>query len=281
MRRLANLPVFYAIALLLSPLLAVGQDAPAAKSIEAEPENKEQIEAALKLTREAAKQYVIEIGRKADRAALLQEPVLRWSNPNVGEVHGNVFLWTVRNRPVAVGSLFKWFSPHKHSSHELHSLAEDRLTAAYQGKPVWTVASPALQFIPIQNAETPAPTAARRLSQMRQLTRRFTGYETTREGEEYEIRLLPQPIYRYESPQDGVLDGGLFAYVLGTDPEILLLMEARGEKEPRWHFAAARMQNCAVWLNLDGQQAWRAEQLEWSVAFDHLQAYTLFDTPGK
>jgi hypothetical protein len=77
-----------------------------------------------------------------------------------------------------------------------------------------------------------------------------------------------------------VLDGGVFAFVQGTDPEILLSIEAAG-KEPQWRFAAARMQNCAVWVNLDGRPVWRAEQLEWAKAFDHTQPYTLFDTPGE
>ena len=76
-------------------------------------------------------------------------------------------------------------------------------------------------------------------------------------------------------------DGGLFAFVQGTDPEVLLLIEARGGKGPGWHFAAARMQNSALQLKLDGREVWAVEKLEWSVAFDHSQPYTLFDTPGK
>jgi len=78
-----------------------------------------------------------------------------------------------------------------------------------------------------------------------------------------------------------VLDGGLFALVQGNDPDILFLLEARGEKERTWHFAAARMQNCALAVQFDGREVWSVPQLEWSVAFDHGQPYTLFDTPGK
>ena len=51
-----------------------------------------------------------------------------------------------------------------------------------------------------------------------------------------ELRLLPQPIYRYESEDPKLLDGGVFAFVQGTDPEVLLLLEA------------ARKAGDAVWM---------------------------------
>ena len=38
---------------------------------------------------------------------------------------------------------------------------------------------------------------------------------------------LSQPLYRYGGDDSGVLDGGLFVFVQGTDPEVFLLIEAR------------------------------------------------------
>jgi hypothetical protein len=247
-------------------------------------DDKEQIEAALKLTRVAAGKYRFEVGGEdAPATKLLPEPVLRWSNPNVGEIHGNVFLWTQNSRPVAIGSLFKWFSPHKHTSHEFQSLSESSLAASYDGKKVWATKAAGVKFTPLDKVEPPAETAARRLVQMRQIMKRFRGDETTREGEDYELRLLPQPIYRYEAAKDDVIDGGMFAHVQGTDPEIIVLLEARPgpDKKPRWEFAAGRMQNIVLRLKFDDREVWSVPQLEWSVAFDHGQPYTLFDTPGK
>ena len=57
--------------------------------------------------------------------------------------------------------------------------------------------------------------------------------------------LLPQPLYRYESTDPDLLDGALFTYVTsaGTDPEALLLIEARKPSpndSPIWHYAIAR-----------------------------------------
>ena len=41
-----------------------------------------------------------------------------------------------------------------------------------------------------------------------------------------ELRLLPKPLYRYEPKAGPVIDGAVFAFVMGTDPESLLLIEA-------------------------------------------------------
>jgi hypothetical protein len=269
------------------------------KAANAEPgaDEKERIEAALTLTREAAQQYkIVRKGSDEAPAYLRSEPVLRWSNPAVGEIHGNVFLWTAPDpnrtnqakddrspagRPVAVGSLFKWFSPHTHSSHEFQSLSETPLSAAYDGRTVWTTKESGVTFLPLAEAGVPAATPARRLNQMRDLAKRFGGHMTTRQGDERELRLLPQPIYRYDEADGPLVAGGIFAFVEGTDPEILLLLEVRGDDSPRWHFAGARMQNVALSLAFDGRQVWDVAELEWSVAFDHTQPYTLFDTPGK
>src|SRR5262249_20047282 len=103
------------------------------------PASKENIEAALKLTLAAAAEYEIVVGNdEKDKALeLRREPVLKWSNPTQGDVHGNVFLWTRDDRPLVVGSLFKWFSPHTYMAHEFHSLAEEPLRAKFHGKDVW------------------------------------------------------------------------------------------------------------------------------------------------
>lgn len=279
--RIRSLMLLVVVALLASPAAAQNKATGDKPSPPADPVQKERIEAALKLTTDAAGKYEIKIGdTEPVQAELITEPVLRWSNPNVGEIHGNVFLWTAGQRPVAIGSLFKWFSPHTHTSHEFMSLTEQKLTAAYDEKEVWVTKQPGLAFVPLKGAEAPADSVTRRLAQMRQLARRFTGHETTREGENHELRLLSQPIYRYEAPKEKVVSGGVFSFVMGTDPEIVLLLEARGQK-PAWQFAAARLQNCGMQLKFDGKEIWSVPQLEWKLAFDHSQPYTLFDTPGK
>ena len=71
------------------------------------------------------------------------------------------------------------------------------------------------------------------------------------------LRLLAQPIYRYENTKGDLIDGGFFAFVQGTDPEVFLLIEAR--RPPgctRVAFGATRMHGIYLRLNRGGREVW-------------------------
>src|SRR5262245_25516107 len=125
----------------------------AQKPAEPQPANKENIEAALKLTLAAAAEYEFRVGEDAKPLELQKEPVLKWSNPDRGEVHGNVFVWSRDGRPLMVGSLFKWFTPHTHMSHEFQSLADEPLAAAFHGKAVWKADESGVRFADVPKAD--------------------------------------------------------------------------------------------------------------------------------
>jgi hypothetical protein len=240
--------------------------------------NKELIDAAHKLTTAEAGKYHFTL-QDAPRSSpkLRAEPVLRWSNPAVGEVHGNVFLWTIGERPVVIGSLFKWFTPHTHMSHEFHSLAEAPLVGRYDGADAWTAAEPGVKFVPLPVAPPPAGTAPQRLLQMKRLVKDFAATKTERDGSKQELRLLTQPIYRYAAPDNQIADGSLFVMVQGTDPEIFLLLEARGAAgKETWYFAPARMNSVQFELRYQDREVWRAETLASRDVYGHAQPYTSF-----
>jgi hypothetical protein len=269
-KAVAVVSVYLAVALLLTAAQLPAQEPPAA--------DKERIEAALKLTTaEAAKySFVLEDANRPD-PELVAEPVLKWSNPAAGEIHGNVFLWTSRGRPVVVGALFKWFTPHTHMSHEFHSLAETPLAGRYDQREVWKSSEAGVTFAPLAAAPPPAETPAQRLIQMRRLARELTAIKRDREGSVGELRLLTQPVYRYADPAGGVIDGALFAFVQGTDPEVFVLFEARSEGgTPRWTFAAARMNSVAFTLRHGEREVWKVDVLPWADVQSHRQVYTTF-----
>jgi hypothetical protein len=242
------------------------------------PVNKELIEAALKLTQSAAVKYEITLAEEGKPVATLRkDPVLKWSNPSVGEIHGNVFLWTVDNRPAAVGSLFKWFTPHTHMSHEFHSLSEVPLAANYEEREVWRPQKGGVTFAPVPRAARPADTATRRLLQMREIAKGFSATKTERDGNQQELRLLPQPVYRYAAANQKIIDGALFVLVQGTDPEVFVLLEARGEPESaQWMLAAARMNSVGFDLRYHDATIWTAEIMPWKDVGSHAEPYTTF-----
>jgi hypothetical protein len=270
--------LWLAVAVLAAGSLVLAQASSRAEKPDEIPANQENIEAALKLTQAAAAEYEMRVEGDDKPLALRREPVLRWSNPARGEVHGNVFLWTRDNRHMVVGSLFKWFSPHTHMSHEFQSLAEKPLRAAFHGKPVWETSEAGLRFVDVPGAAAPADNEGQRLLQLKQLAKDFAGSKKERDSDQEELRLLPQPIHRYADPKYGVINGALFAFVQGTDPEIFLLIEARGKDaaSARWQFAATRMNSVELRLRHRGRQVWAVDILPWAKVYDHENVYTSF-----
>jgi hypothetical protein len=253
-------------------LVANGQEPPGDA-----PVNREQIEAALKLTADAAGKYEFQVADGDDKPALIPKPILRWSNPVVGEIHGNVFLWTAGGRPAVVGSLFKWFTPHTHMSHEFHSLCEAPLAGKYEGTEVWRTSVGGVRFLPLDEAPAPAATAPQRLLQVRRLASEFSVTKNERDGSRQELRLLSQPVYRYSAPEKQIHDGALFVFVQGTDPEVFLLLEARGQSDaPEWSFAAARMNSVGFQVRRHDQEVWSVEIMPWRDIGSHAEIYTTF-----
>ncbi len=243
------------------------------------PANPENIDAALKLTLAAAAEYEFRVGKDEKPLQLQREPALRWSNPDRGEVHGNIFLWTRDGRPLMAGSLFKWFTPWTHMAHEFHSLAEEPFEAKFHGKPVWKTSEAGLRFVDLPGAGPPAGNDAQRLLQMKQLARDFTATKTERdENVVVELRLLPQPVSRYSAAKEGIASGGMFALVHGTDPEVFLLIEARGKDAAsvRWQYGVVRMSSSKLQLRHREKQVWIVEVLPWADVTSHKLAYTSF-----
>jgi hypothetical protein len=132
--------------------------------------------------------------------------------------------------------------------------------------------------VDVPNAPAPAANETQRALQMKQLAAEFTGRKKERDGSEAELRLLPQPIYRYDAPKQGIVTGALFTFVQGTDPDIFLLIEARGKDVAgaRWQFAATRMNGVELRLRHRDQQVWAAEILPWAEIHDRKRPYTVF-----
>jgi hypothetical protein len=230
----------------------------------------------LELAKAEATAYKLE-DANGDRLTLQPEPILTWSNPVVGSIQGDVFVWTSKGRPEVVASFYKWYAPFTHRTNEFVSLASGSVAATREGDKVWAPSKAGVESKPIPEAPIPAKNPAQRLRQIRALALEFSANETDRKGVEREIRLLPQPIYRYENTQGDLIDGALFAFALGTDPEALLMIEARMvEGNPRWHYSLARMNSIAMKASYKGREVWNLPTLTYSSTGIRSEPYTSF-----
>jgi hypothetical protein len=122
---------------------------------------------------------------------------------------------------------------------------------------VWHPSKPGLEFKPLPDAPKPAETEAQRARQMHALSQGFRASDNFKTRGWSELRILPKPIARYGKAGTELIDGSLFAFVLGTDPEVLLFLEARkGENGPEWQYALAPMTVYAVKSTLQGKPVW-------------------------
>jgi hypothetical protein len=213
-------------------------------------------------TSDAASFSIFRDVERTQNLELKREPVYRWTNPTrVGGQTGEVFVWTFRGRPEVVGSIFS--HPAENSQrlicHELHSLSLAVLVVDRKATEQWAPQAPGVDLKAVDGAPTPAGTPALRLAQLRSLAREFTGKSMSEQNQTWELRLLPQPLYRYETTDPDILDGALFTLVssAGTDPEIILVLEARKVKSDfMWVFGAARFSDMNLWLNHKNHEVW-------------------------
>jgi hypothetical protein len=252
------------LALAAQGMVAAGGDEPPPRL---DPAARVKHERLLEIYREDAAGYTIyrDAGR-TEKVELRTDPVYVWTNPLVGKGQdGAVFVWTCRGRAEVIGCVFS--SPAtgpKVLTHELHSLATTVLDVTHEGSDrEWKPQAPGITLSPIAGAPSPAPSPGRRLAQMRALTNELSAHTEDPKGQQWQLRLLPQPLYRYESTDPDVLDGALFSFVssAGTDPEILLVIEARrgpGGTDPTWRYALARFSFHSLAVRHKGEEIWTA-----------------------
>jgi hypothetical protein len=206
--------------------------------------------------------WKITMGERAAPLKLNSNSVLRWTNPATGRMHGEIYVWTAAGRPEAVMSLFKAWEPAWGFCGEMQSLSLIEIAARRDQAVVWKSDKPGITFKDVPDAPSIADAAPRRLQQMRAMSQDFSAvmidYRNNSEGERQSLRLLTQPVHRYSSPGADVVDGAIFGFVLGTDAEVLLLLEARGAKDaPRWQYAVARLNNDELAAFFKEQEVWR------------------------
>jgi hypothetical protein len=242
----------------MSPLRA--DPPPAARTREVNAER-------LKIMKESVQAYQLTRTGETESALKLQpEPAFRLGKQGDGVVlEGAIFLWTDEvGRPGAAAQVFLVQSAGRTEGqwrHEFTSLQTGPFRALQAGKPRWLPMMPGVLFQPIPGAPKPAGSANARLRQMRDLAGEFRAQDDFWGRGWNVLRLLPTPISRYGRVGGTPEDGALFAFVLGTDPESFLFIEARPTgKGLEWQYAFAPMTCWGLKAEHNGRPVWNLSQ---------------------
>jgi hypothetical protein len=195
------------------------------------------------------------------RLSLHAEPLLRFSNPVGGVIDGILVMWKEGERPAVFAQIFQvkdglWI-------HECQSLASAGLSMRLGKTSPWHPEKAAQKFTALPEAPRAAKGAVQRLVQLKAQAARFSAEDDFRthpsdhEINRYQLRMMAKPVYRYHDAERRINDGAVFAFVHGTDPELLLILEHRGDGDrAEWYYSLVPMTCWAVKAKLDGREIW-------------------------
>jgi hypothetical protein len=173
--------------------------------------------------------------------AMTSKSVLRWiNNERDTQSLGVVVLWIDHGQPAVAMATYNWAG---NIHHEFDLLSRESVIAKRNGATIWQPKI-GLKFQSVPNAPAVETTATARLRQMKSLAEQFSatmmGWKADK-SDRAELRRLPRELFRYQPENPDVIDGAVFAYVMGNDPEALLLIEAvKGKSQAEWQYAFVR-----------------------------------------
>lgn len=193
-----------------------------------------------------------------------------WTNP-LHSAYGAMFCWLSDDRPVAIASMYMYSDKPNLLNAEFQSLSLRSISVKRDGDLIWNPTSQGIQFREIEGLP-PAKSQRLRELQMRQLARRVAVVSRSRDDSApRRLRPLTTPLLRYGS-EDQRLTGGVFAFVVGTDPDALLLIETASSGDSAvWRYALAR-------LCINELEATFDDEIVWSVK-EHQHPFSRMNEP--
>jgi hypothetical protein len=188
----------------------------------------------------ALSHFTIQVGDRKE-AAKVGDPCLRWTDPVSNSADGVVAVYAHDGgRPDAIAQFF--FNSRKKWIAEFTIIPDGDVTIMRSGREHWKPSEYVCKFADLPGSPAPAAKPALRLPQMRAIAAAFAVVDYFGDPEvKQDLRLLPQPAYRYA--EDGkVVDGAVFIFAHGTNPECCVLLEAYQDgKGARYRYAVAPM----------------------------------------
>ena len=189
---------------------------------------------------------------------LVPQPVLRYSDAARRDTDGTMWVFAERERPVALVCLFIKPDRFREWNYEFVSLVDETLKVSGRPRWSWTPRKQSRTWTKLKDKVTGR--AAGRTQQMRAIARQMQASEIL-DKEPYQLRLLNQPVYRYSDESLAIEDGAIFVYAYGTNPEVLMQIEARhGPGDgASWFVSFARLTAAAATVERAGETLWNVD----------------------
>lgn len=194
--------------------------------------------------------------------AMVTEPIFRYDDQPRRILDATLWAWGDGGRPVAICKVEDYVSNENTRVWVqcLTSLSTQRIKASWEDGRRWSASRRGVELKELSNAPTPGGNPRLRLTQLRRMARRFSAtLIDPRSDERQQMRLLPQPMYRYQDAKRGVIDGVIFGLASnGTNPDACFILEIRKSDDGAavWEYGVAAMTAHAVEVKLDDRTVW-------------------------
>ncbi len=216
---------------------------------------------------------------------LARNPVFRYSDQPRRFIDATMWVWTDKGRPVAFQKIeaVDYGDPPRAAALWqtcFASTALDRLVVQWPEKRELRTSEPGITFAKLAGAPAVAEGNPQRKRQARELARKFAGRILTdpRADIAQEMRLLTTPLYEFANEESKEYRGAVYGLSTnGTNPDVLIVLEVRGDKEPAWHFAPARMTCCGASVTFADTKVWQVDWVNGTEA--PFATWTFFSSP--
>lgn len=202
------------------------------------------------------KRRVIELDVKSDDVDFDETPLLRYSDEARGVTDATMWRLGKTGRPLGIMILEHYKTSDVPWNYEL-TVTSDSIPKAIQS-PGW-IWKPVGNKLPWKELDAKPPLSTKTLvaRQIKQLVRDFRVKEEFNDNK-FELRLLPKSIASYTDEEAGVVAGEIFSYVHGTNAELLILVEARKQKDGKliWLANYARLGTARFEVDFKDERVW-------------------------
>lgn len=195
----------------------------------------------------------------------IERPLLLYGDSARSNADGTLWAWGTTGRPLAVLETYESTKGGGGRANAI-TLTGSLLVVAKVPTATPTLWQPQrmqIEAVPFPDAPVPSERETVRLRQLKELARRMSAHQFwDPDNSRFELRLLVQPVHRYADPESKLHDGAMFVIAHGTNPEVLVLIEALGEslEASRWHYSLARLGSAEMHVAIDEKEVWKRDR---------------------
>ncbi len=211
---------------------------------------------------------------------LLPNPLLTYDDATRNNEAGTLWAWGKAGRPVAFLELYRNVGKDQPWVHAFTLTSPELIQLTGPTERRWTPQSSHFALRDFPDSPDVGDKPAVRLRQMKEISRRFEAHEFwDPNNSRFEMRLLVQPVHRYQDESIKLTDGAVFVLAHGTNPEVLIQIEAHADEQPpHWRYSLVRLGSAELHVSIDGKEVWKQDRTP-GIVGQPVDPYWLLITP--